>query len=71
MKIKRILSSFLLLAVVFTSLVVAFPISASAAYSSESVSSGTTATANLAGDELKSYLSDYIVYNYSNEENEY
>ncbi len=68
MKIKRILSSFLLLAVVFTSLVVAFPISASAAYSSESVSSGTTATANLAGDELKSYLSDYIVYNYSTAE---
>ena len=68
MKLKRILSSFLLLAVVFTSLVVAFPISASAAYSSEGVSSGTTATANLAGDDLKSYLSDYIAYNYSTAE---
>ena len=68
MKIKKIISSFLLLAVVFTSLVVAFPISASAAYSSEGVSTGTTATANLAGEDLKSYLGSYIAYNYSTAE---
>ena len=68
MKIKRILSTFLLLAVVFSSLVVAFPIAASAAYSSEGVASGTTATADLDGEKLAAYLSDYIAYNYDTAE---
>ncbi len=68
MKIKRILSSFLLLAVVLTSVVVAFPIAASAAYTSESATSGSTATATLAGEDLKAYLNEYIGYNYSTAE---
>ncbi len=68
MKIKRILSTFLLLAVVFSSIVVAFPIAASAAYSSMGVTSGTTATADLNGEQLEAYLSDYVAYNYSTAE---
>jgi len=68
MKIKRIISSILLVAVVFTSLVVAFPTAASAAYSSVDSNSGSTATANLSKDEIKVYLDEYLKYNYQTAE---
>ena len=68
MKIKRILSSILLLALVVTSVAVAFPIASNAAYSGTGSSVGSSATANLEGDDLKSYLNQYIGYNYSTAE---
>ena len=68
MKLKRILSSLLLVAVVFTSIIAAYPIKASAAYSSEGASTGNSATADLAGDKLAEYLNDYIEYDYETAE---
>lgn len=65
MKFKKLISSVLLLAVVLTSLVVAFPISVSAAYEAPS---GTVATAELSGEKLKSYLSKYLSYDYATAE---
>lgn len=69
MKLKKIISSALLAATVFAVGVAAFPIGASAAYSSVgSAVSSSTATAELDNEELEAYLKAYLGYNYSTAE---
>ncbi len=68
MKIKRIISSAMLAVMVFTMIIAAFPMAVSAAYSDVSVSSGTTATADLSKKQLETYLDQYIKYNYTTAE---
>ncbi len=68
MKVKRILSSALLAVMIFSVLVAAFPMAASAAYSTEDVTTGTTATADLNSSELAAYLEQYLNYNYTTAE---
>lgn len=68
MKIKKILSSALLAVMIFTTLLAAFPLAASAAYSGYNANSGTSATAELNSEELTKYLTEYLAYDYSTAE---
>jgi len=69
MKLKRILSSALVVVLLFGAIIGAYPIAASAAYSSESGSSSLDATANLTTEQVESYLStSYLMYDYATAE---
>lgn len=69
MNLKRIFSSALVVVLLFGAIVGAYPIAASAAYSSESGSSTLDASANLTSDEVSKYLSEeYLKYDYATAE---
>ncbi len=68
MKIKKILSSALLAVMVFTLVVAAFPMTASAAYSNVNTDSYTTATADLDTKAFEAYLAKYLGYSFETAE---
>lgn len=68
MKLKRILSSVLMVVLLFGTIIGAYPFAASAAYSTESATSGLSATANLTVSELEKHLADYIAVDYDSAE---
>lgn len=71
MNIKKILSTALVVVLVFASVVTMIPFSAFAAYSESSVASaakvpeGTEKEANLDSEALDKYLADYLEYNFT------